>query len=292
MRYQVMNLGHQMGVSKGSSSPSYATLCQYAKAFKDAVDNSRGADNINVASQAYNNAFDGAVRNNESFYDILVALETDCGIPWAYLTSLRPNGLVNPFTNEYFGPAGYEPPGTHRGPTATPGGHDPYKPQGVKERPSTVQPVKPLPPPVISTDQRQQAQPPSTPSQYEGLMTPSEVRDEALRRHLEWMKRAGISAEYAPVATEGAGVQQPQQPQEPQQPSKPKAVLQPPPTNVASVDCRHLGPNAFWDGRQCRSGDMTAAAGGFGGLMNVASMAPAASAVAFGMGGRFPVVNL
>jgi hypothetical protein len=120
--------------------------------------------------------------------------------------------------------------------------------------------------------------------------------DEALRRHLEWMRQAGISQEYAPVGTPATVSQPTAQPvTPPQQPrSTPTGMLPPTQRDVGSVDCSHLGPNAYFDGRQCRSADMRAAAGGFGNLMNIAAMAPAATA-ASGislMGRRFPVVNL
>lgn len=79
-------------------------------------------------------------------------------------------------------------------------------------------------------------------------------------------------------------------------PSKPGAML-PPRQDVPSIDCSHLGPNAYYDGRQCRSSDMTAAAGG---LINTAfggggtSMPGTVAAPSFmGLGRRsFPVINL
>jgi hypothetical protein len=53
---------------------------------------------------------------------------------------------------------------------------------------------------------------------------------------------------------------QPQQTSEamynPNAPMAPQA-----PAPVASTDCSYLGPNAYWDGRQCRSANMTQAAG-------------------------------
>lgn len=80
---------------------------------------------------------------------------------------------------------------------------------------------------------------------------------------------------------------------------------------VASTDCSYLGPNAYWDGRQCRSANMTAAAGSL--VSQAMNLGPSGGGLpagsvpfggeGFGSGGapgafsmagrrRFPVVNL
>lgn len=315
MRYQVMNLGSRMGASKGASSPSYGTLCQHARDFKDAVDNSRGRDAIEVAAQAYNNAFDNAVKNNESFYDIQVAIEQDCGVPWAYLRDLRPNGLLNPYTNEYFGPEGYGPPGSHRGPVET-GGNNPFKPQGVKGRPD------------VATEGR----PPQAPA---GGSTSEDIDYSMPGSGSGQVPPMGPT--YAPVATGGSSgnahdyeeqaaeySQKQREFEEARRKSQEEADAQIKASN-ASRDAAEealrkkyesgdpnavCGPGEFWDGRQCRG----SVSGNFGNLMNTAfgggggtSMpgtvaAPSfmgrgpsgmpTGAVPFGMGGRIPTQPL
>lgn len=75
--------------------------------------------------------------------------------------------------------------------------------------------------------------------------------------------------------------------------------------DIPSIDCSHLGPYAFWDGRQCRSSGMNRSGGSLvSSAMNFGTSEgsmPAGNAAfggeapgAFSMSGRqrFPVVNL
>lgn len=157
-----------------------------------------------------------------------------------------------------------------------------------------------------------------TPSTYESYanvrMTPTELLQPLRFSNIPMAESiTGMTASGA-VGTTPEGPLPPPRPPTPTSTTSPKPIEPPPPVpsvdtggvtghepvgpvgqaDVPSVDCSHLGPNAFFDGRQCRSANMTAAAGGFGNLMNIASMAPAATA-ASGislMGRRYPVVNL
>jgi hypothetical protein len=137
VRYPVMNIRRRMGATAGASSPSYGTLCQFGKGFQQAIDSNFGKDNQDAAAQAFNTAFDNAMNNGEDPLDLMEAVEKDCGVPNAYLKNIRPRLLTNPFTNEYFGPASMKPPGTHVGPTPTPGVHNPYQPVRPPKPPAT-----------------------------------------------------------------------------------------------------------------------------------------------------------
>lgn len=324
MRYPVVNLGRRLGATKGASSPSYGDLCQHAKTFKDAIDKGYGKDAQDVAMQAFNNTLDNAAKNGESRLELMQAVEADCGLTRTYTDMLRPNLLVNPYTNEYFGPAGTEPPGTHIGPTAT-GGTNPFKPQGARARKDVATPATTSMAPQGQTGTSEgtsavtyassqlpegffsPAQPeiPGYGTQYEGQMYPKQIQEEALRRHLEWMKQAGISPEYAPVATGvTSSTQQIQQTTPPPPPPAEKPSGQAPPEYkpVATGGAAACAPPNWWDGMHCR-GPQASMPGGFGGVafggggtvaapMSVSDVGGGMTAGASFMGSRFRVVNI
>lgn len=58
-------------------------------------------------------------------------------------------------------------------------------------------------------------------------------------------------------------IREPQPPQPPPLPVEtPITNALPPAPGVASIDCSYMGPYSYFDGRQCRSSNMTASAGG------------------------------
>lgn len=289
MRYQVMNLGSRMGASKGASSPSYGTLCQHARDFKDAVDNSRGRDAIEIAAQAYNNAFDNAINNNENFYDIQAAIEKDCGVSWAYLRDLRPSALLNPYTNEYFGPEEYKPPGTHRGPVET-GGHNPFTGQGVKAQ-------------NVATEGRPTSKPTSEQATEEGYEEegPSGMPDYP---SVATGTSSGNAHSYEEQAKEYSDQQK--EFEDASRKSREEADAQIKASN-ASRDAAEealrkkyesgdpnavCGPGEWWDGRSCRSLMMNKAGGVINDAMNLGPSGMTTGAVPFGMDGRIPTQPL
>lgn len=272
-----------LGVLPPTAKAAFESASNAARKFQNAIDRAGRATNqeLKAYEEKFNESFDEMVRQGGSPNDAYATLQQQ-GIRPTILRDVRPDPLVNHST----GAPLYSPAGTKPQPTSPPSGSG-QKPvtQPAKPVASTHKPAPPPGGPHGYEEEYQQYQyqkdqyanrPPETTS-GQGQMTSREVQSEAIRRHIEWMRKAGIDVDkYAPDRYQPAVVTfEPSAPPPPPPPppSKPGAFVPPPPSDVASIDqkameCKQqLGPNAFFDGRQCKSGNMTANAGG---LMNQA----------------------
>lgn len=307
MRYRVMNLGPRMGGPvEGASSPSFGDLSSIASSFKSSIDNS--LPDADIQAQLFNNAFDKAIGNGEDPLDLMDAIEKT-GVPSAYLHNLRPQLYTNPSGQEITRGGGV--------PTPSGGGTNPYQAQGVKagNKPQEQPAQKPAqqqaqPQPVASTDKGPQSEYEKEYQRYmqqqeeasqqakeqfgttsQGLMTPDEIQAQALKNHLEWMKKAGIPPEYAPVATGGTTGQMTTPPQPTAQAVQPPAPpAQPPPYapvatgpsnqyswNKGQAECSP--PMVAAPGGGCMPGTPTGGGGGrFGNLTAAAGLGPSGAA--------------
>lgn len=279
--------GGLSSTAKAAAEGAYTAAKQFQDAVNSNVPGAGKSEELAKYERDFNESFDTLIR--EGGVDAALNAYNDFkarGISTPVLVDLRDKLYVNKYTGLDL-----------RTPTTTPGatGGKTTQPTTTQTPKQTTQPAKPvastdqphLPPPggphsyeeeyqqyqyqqdAFAKYQKEQAE--AEKARYEAEKKAASTQDEALRRHQEWMKQAGISQEYAPVATQNVRTTE-------QRPTEENAMCP-----VGSF----VDPVT----RQCRG---SVATGGRGGLINQALTLPgatAASGISL-MGRRYPVVNL
>lgn len=324
MRYPVVNLGHSQ-LSQGRTLLEQACdAINYYNMFPDTDSDSMAAKAAAVA--AMRGLFQSAAASTQEDFDYIkdkIRKNCNAGEDLLSQVQLTTPAMTTPYSPVSSTDTGYTPPPLGPG---TPGVVNPYKPVAtggfrilppieIEEAPPATTGSEPEPEPP-----RPPQTPPQTPSKpfvppppmvatggpgcyyvpgqgYSWGPRPSGGESTGLnQRDCESIRQRdrevrGIPVENTQAAqtsqvsnqqTSSEGIYNPNAPMAPQGRAP-----------VASTDCSHLGPYAWFDGRQCRPGSVNQSGGSLvSSAMNLGPSGMTTGAVPFGMGGRIPTQPL